>query len=115
MTKPSQPVVHTFRILIQFLIRDLVVPVDVADLMEAAVIKDIDLSHISFRYSPALRAIHKESLTIAVIRPDRSFEAILLSYRLPDVAYRMQAHMAMLRRAVMSLWALLSLLIMLPR
>ena len=47
MTKPSQPVVHTFRILIQFLIRDLVVPVDVADLMEAAVIKDIDLSHIS--------------------------------------------------------------------
>lgn len=31
MTKPSQPVVHTFRILIQFFISDLVVPVDIAD------------------------------------------------------------------------------------
>ena len=31
MTKPSRPVVHTFRILIQFFISDLVVPVDIAD------------------------------------------------------------------------------------
>ena len=107
MNKPSQPVVHTFRILIQFFISDLVVPVDIAD-------------HRPFSYflsllSTARRAIHKESLTNAVIRPDRSFEAILLSYRLPDVASRMKAHMAVLRRAVMSLWAPLSLLIRLPR
>lgn len=79
------------------------------------ILQIIDLSHISFRYSPARRAIHKESLTNAVIRPDRSFEAILLSYRLPDVASRMKAHVAVLRRAVMSLWAPLSLLIRLPR
>lgn len=31
MNKPSQPVVHTFRILIQFFISDLVVLVDIAD------------------------------------------------------------------------------------
>lgn len=53
-------------------------PVDIADLTEAAVIKAIDLSHISFRCSPALRVIQKESLNIAVIMPDLSFEAILL-------------------------------------
>ena len=50
-------------------------PVDIADFTEVAVIKDIDLSHISFRYSPAIRAIQKESLNIAVIMPDLSFEA----------------------------------------
>lgn len=46
--------------------------------------KDIDLSHISLRYSPALRAIQKDSLNTAVVKPDLSFEAVLL--RLPDVA-----------------------------
>ena len=46
--------------------------------------KDIDLSHISVSYSPALGAIQKDSLNIAVVKPDLSFEAVWL--RLPDVA-----------------------------
>ena len=41
----------------KFLISELVGPVDFSDLTEAALMKDIHLSHISFRYSPNLRAI----------------------------------------------------------
>jgi len=54
MTNPSQPAVlhlerHTVCPLIQFLISELVGPVDISDLTEATVMKDIDLSYISFR------------------------------------------------------------------
>ena len=51
--------------------------------------KDVDLSHISVRYSPALGAIQKEGLNIAVVKPDLSFETVLL--RLPDVAESTQS------------------------
>ena len=36
-----------------------------------------------FRYSPALRAIQKDDLNIAIVQPDLTFEAVLLG--LPDV------------------------------
>ena len=44
--------------------------------------EDVDLSHIFFRYSPALRAIQEDGLNIVVVKPDLSFEAVLLG--LPD-------------------------------
>ena len=46
--------------------------------------RDIDLFHISFPFSPALRAILKDKLEIPVVKPDLSFGAVLL--RRPDVA-----------------------------
>ena len=46
--------------------------------------RDIDLFHISFPFSPALRAILKDKLEIAVVKPDLSFGAVLR--RRPDVA-----------------------------
>jgi len=46
--------------------------------------REIDLFHISFRFSPALRAIQKDNLNIAVVKPDLSFGAVLLGR--PDVA-----------------------------
>ena len=67
----------------QFHITNLIGPIDTADLTEAAVVKDIHLSRIPFRYSPALRAIQKDSLNVAVAKPDLGFEAVLLG--LPDV------------------------------
>ena len=62
---------------------DLVGPVDITDLMEAAVLKDVNLSHIPSRYSPALRAIQKDALKVTVLKSDLGFEAVLLG--LPDV------------------------------
>ena len=41
----------------QFHIPNLIEPIDITDLTEAAVMKDINLSHIPFRYPPALGAI----------------------------------------------------------
>ena len=49
-----------------------------------AVMEDVDLTHIYFSYFSALRAIQKDSLNIGVVKPDLSFEAVLL--RPPDVA-----------------------------
>ena len=43
--------------------------------------EDIDLARIFLRYFPALRAIQKDGLNIADVKPDLSFEAVLL--RLP--------------------------------
>ena len=40
--------------------------------------ENIDLSHVFLRYSPALRAIQKDGLNMAVVNPDLSFEAVLL-------------------------------------
>ena len=51
--------------------------------MEAAVLKDVNLSHIPSRYSPALRAIQKDALKVTVLKSDLGFEAVLLG--LPDV------------------------------
>ena len=48
--------------------------------------KDVNLSHIPFRYSPALGAIQKDGLNVAVVKPDPGFEAVLLG--LPDVKKR---------------------------
>ena len=39
--------------------------------------------HAIFCYSPALRAIQNDSLNIAVVKPDLSFEAVFLGF--PDV------------------------------
>ena len=66
----------------QFHITNLVGPVDITDLTEVAVVKDVNLSHISFRYSPALGAIQKDGLNATVVKPDLGFEAVLLG--LPD-------------------------------
>ena len=44
--------------------------------------KDVNLSHISFHYSPALRAIRKDGLNVTVVKLDLGFEAVLLG--LPD-------------------------------
>ena len=43
----------------------------------------VDLSHVFFCYSPALRPIEKDGLNIAVVKADLSFKAVLLG--LPDV------------------------------
>ena len=67
----------------QFHITNLIGPVDITDLTEAAVVKDVNLFHISFRYSPALGAIQKDGLNVAIVKPDLSFEAVLLG--LPDL------------------------------
>ena len=64
-----------------FLISNLVGPLDIT---EAVVMREIDLFHISFRFSPALGEILKDNLNIAVVKPDLSFGAVLL--RRPDVA-----------------------------
>ena len=50
-----------------FLVSNLVGPLDIT---EAVVMREIDLFHISFRFSPALRAILKDNLNIAVVKPD---------------------------------------------
>ena len=62
---------------------NLIGPVDITYLTEAAVVKDVNCSHISFRYSPALGAIQKDGLNVAVVKPDLGFEAVLLGP--PDV------------------------------
>ena len=62
----------------QFHITNLVGPVDITDFTEAAVVKDVNLSHISFRYSPTLGAIQKDGLNVTVVKPDLGFEAVLL-------------------------------------
>ena len=67
----------------QFHIANLVWPIDITDLTEASVVKDVNLSHIPFRYSPALGAIQKDGLNVAVVKTDLGFEAVLLG--LPDV------------------------------
>ena len=74
--------IHTVCLLMQFHIANLVGPIDITDLTEASVVKDINLSHIPFRYSPELGAIQKDSLNVAVVKPDLGFEAVLLG--LPD-------------------------------
>ena len=48
----------------QFHITNLVRPVDISDLTEAAVVKDVNLSHIPFRHPPALGAIQKDGLML---------------------------------------------------
>ena len=53
----------------QFHITNLVGPIDITDLTETAVVKDVNLSHIPFRYSPALGAIQKDGLNFAVVKP----------------------------------------------
>ena len=58
-------------------------PINITDLTEAAVQEDVELTHISFSYFSALRAIQKDNLNIAVVKPDLSFEVVLL--RPPDV------------------------------
>ena len=67
----------------QFHITNLVGPIDITDLTETAVVKDVNLSHIPFRYSPALGTIQKDGLNVVVVKPDLGFEAVLL--RLRDV------------------------------
>jgi len=47
---------------------------------------DVDLTHISFSYFSALRAIQKDSLNIAVVKPDLSFAIEVVLLRPPDVA-----------------------------
>ena len=64
-------------------IKNVIGPVDITDLTEAAVVKDVNLSHISFRYSPAIGAIQKDGLNVTVVKPDLGFEAVLLG--LPDI------------------------------
>ena len=59
-------------------------PINITDLTEAAVQEDVELTHISFSYFSALRAIQKDNLNVAVVKPDLSFEVVLL--RPPDVA-----------------------------
>ena len=59
-------------------------PINITDLTEAAVMEDVDLTHIYFSYFSAPRTIQKDSLNIGVVKPDLSFEAVLL--RPPDVA-----------------------------
>ena len=76
--------IYTVCLLLQFLISETVMPINITDLTEAAVMEDVDLTHIYFSYFSALRAIQKYSLNIGVVKPDLSFEAVLL--RPPDVA-----------------------------
>ena len=61
----------------QFLITNLVGPVDITD-TEAAVVKDVNLSHVSFRFSQELGAIQKDDLNVTAVKPDRIFQAVLL-------------------------------------
>ena len=75
--------IHTVCLLMQFHTANLVGPIDITDLTEASAVKDVNLSHIPFRFSPALGAIQKDGLDVAVVKPDLGFEAILLG--LPDV------------------------------
>ena len=76
--------IYTVCLLLQFIISETVMPINITDLTEAAVMEDVDLTHIYFSYFSALRAIQKDSLNIGVVKPDLSFEAVLL--RPPDVA-----------------------------
>ena len=96
--------IHTVCLLMQFHIANFVGPIDIKDLTEASVVKDVTLSHIPFCYSPALGAIQKDGLNVAVVEPDLGFEAVLLG--LPDVTESAEGT---------SLWAPLSLLMRLPR
>ena len=86
----------------------LVGPIDVTDLTEAAVVKDVNLSHIPFRYSPALGAIQKDGLNIAVVSLNLVLRLYCLNFQM--LRSRPKAPLAMLRRAWMFLWAPLSLL-----
>ena len=90
VTEPTQSAIfdlkghiHTVCLLMQFHITNLVGPIDITDLTETAVVKDVNLSHIPFRYSPALGSIQKDGLNVVVVKPDLGFEAVLL--RLRDV------------------------------
>ena len=51
-------------------------PINITDLTEAAVVEDVDLTHIYFSYFSAPIAIQKDSLNIGVVKPDLSFEAV---------------------------------------
>ena len=62
---------------------NLVGPTNIKDLTEASVVKDVNLSHIPFRYSPAIGSIQKDGLNVVVVKPDLGFDAVLL--QLPDV------------------------------
>ena len=63
----------------QFHIANLVGPVDIADLTEAAVMEDVNLSHISFCYSQALRAIQKDSVNVTVVKPGMTAMSVFVS------------------------------------
>ena len=74
--------IHTVCLLMQFHIPNLIEPIDITDLTEAAVMKDINLSHIPFRYPPALGAIQQDGLNVTVVKPDLGFKAVLLGTKM---------------------------------
>ena len=97
----------------QFHITNLVGPIDITDLTETAVVKDVNLSHITFHYSPALGTIQKDGLNVVVVKPDLGLRLCCSDFQM--LRSRLKAPLAIVRRAWMSLWAPLSLLMRLPR
>ena len=97
----------------QFHITNLVGPIDITDLTETAVVKDVNLSHIPFHYSPALGTIQKDGLNVVVVKPDLGLRLCCLDFQM--LRSWLKAPLAIVRRAWMSLWAPLSLLMRLPR
>ena len=70
----------------QFHITNLVGSTDLTDLTEAAAVKDVNLSHIPFRYSPALGAIQKDALNVAVVK--LAFKLLRFEERCQKLSFR---------------------------